>query len=350
MEHKATTLREIHNQPKVWETCLQYFDTLDIRSLAGDKNPNQVEWIFVGCGTSYYLAQAAASSFTTLTGKRASAVPASELTLFPHLVTGHDKSHIFPVLISRSGHTSEILQVAEWLNERGIEFMAITCDGNELAATTPRLLKLPVVESSTVMTSSFTSMLLALQYLAASFAQDAEFISSLKTLPAHLATLLDKYGQEIEHFTRHRFDDFVCLGQGPLYSIASEVALKVMESSSTYAQHFHTLEFRHGPKSIVSKNTLVTALVSEAGYAEEVRVLQEMKELGSLTMAVANKATPQLRSAADLLIELSLPVPELARMAVYVVWGQLLGSYVGLTKGLDPDNPRHLSRVVTIPA
>jgi len=350
MKHKATTLREIHNQPKVWETCLQYFDTLDTQALAGGKDPNQVEWIFVGCGTSYYLAQAAASSFTTLTGKRASAVPASELTFFPHLVFGHDKSRIFPVLISRSGRTSEILQVAEWLNQRGIEFMAITCDGNELATTTPRLLKLPVVESSTVMTSSFTSMLLALQYLAASFAQDAEFLSCLKALPAHLTTLLDKYSQQIEDFTHHRFDDFVCLGQGPLYSIASEVALKVMESSSTYAQHFHTLEFRHGPKSIVSEKTLVAALISEAGYAEEVRVLQEMKELGSLTMAVTNKATPLLHSAADLLIELSLPVPELARMAVYVVWGQLLGSYVGLAKGLDPDNPRHLSRVVTIPA
>jgi glucosamine--fructose-6-phosphate aminotransferase (isomerizing) len=67
-------------------------------------------------------------------------------------------------------------------------------------------------------------------------------------------------------------------------------------------------------------------------------------------MAVANEATSRLRSAADLLIELSLPVPELARLVIYVVWGQLLGSYLGLAKGLDPDNPRHLSRIVTLPA
>jgi len=56
----------------------------------------------------------------------------------------------------------------------------------------------------------------------------------------------------------------------------------------------------------------------------------------------------ELRAAADLVIELVLPVPEIARLCVYIVWGQLLGSYFGLAKGLDPDNPRHLSRVVTL--
>lgn len=350
LEHKTATLREIYNQPRVWDTCLQFFDTLDIEALAGDRNPSESEWIFIGCGTSYYLAQAAASSFTTLVGRKASAVPASEFMLFPHLVIAHEVSRIFPILISRSGHTSEILQVAARLKESGIDFLAITCDGNELASTTSRVVKLPVAESSTVMTSSFTSMLLALQYIAAWFAGDSEFLLSLKRLPDHLTTLLQKYGPEVERFaTSRQFEDFVSLGQGPLYSIASETALKVMESSSSYAQYFHTLEFRHGPKSIVSEDTLVSALISETGYADEILVLQEMKELGSLTMAVTNRATVQLHSIADLVIELSLPVPELARIVVYVVWGQLLGSYTGLAKGLDPDHPRHLSRVVTLP-
>jgi hypothetical protein len=48
------------------------------------------------------------------------------------------------------------------------------------------------------------------------------------------------------------FSDFVFLAQGPLFGIASECMLKVTESSSSYAQVFHSLEFRHGPKSIAS--------------------------------------------------------------------------------------------------
>jgi hypothetical protein len=37
-----------------------------------------------------------------------------------------------------------------------------------------------------------------------------------------------------------------------------------------------------------------------------------------------------------------------ARVAPYVFAGQLIGLNTGLKKGLDPDNPRHLSRVVVL--
>ena len=49
------------------------------------KLPRDVEFIFVGCGSSFYLALAAASTWATLTGGAARAVPASELLLFPRL-------------------------------------------------------------------------------------------------------------------------------------------------------------------------------------------------------------------------------------------------------------------------
>jgi len=229
-----------------------------------------------------------------------------------------------------------------------VEFLGVTCDGRELAKLAPRTLKLEVVEESTVMTSSFTSMLLALQYLAAEIAGDREFIKALETLPEDLSRLLETYGPKVEAFAETEREDFAFLGQGALYAIAAETALKVMESSSSYAQYFHTLEFRHGPKSIVGPKTLVGVLIGESSSESEIPVVREMKALGSATMAVVNRATPALQEATDLLIELELPVPELARLAVYVVWGQLLGSYRGLAKGLDPDNPKNLTRVVTI--
>ncbi len=127
--------------------------------------------------------------------------------------------------------------------------MAVTCDGRELEGMTTRVLKLPVVEESTVMTSSFTSMLLGLQYLAATLAKNEAFTYALQTLPASLEELLGKYSSKVEKFAANPIEDVAFLGQGALYPIASETALKVMESSSTYAQYFHTLEFRHGPKS-----------------------------------------------------------------------------------------------------
>jgi glutamine---fructose-6-phosphate transaminase (isomerizing) len=348
MESGASTLREIHSQPEVWGECLKTLDKLDLQPLVGDKDPRAHEWVFVGCGTSYYLAQAAAATFTILGGTLARAVPASEILLSPKLVFPIKDAAVFPVLISRSGHTSEVLQVAEHLRQRGVEFLAVTCDGNELTQLSRRTLKLPVTEASTVMTSSFTSMLMALQYIAARFARQNEFVDALRALPAALAGLLPIYGPTIEQFAERSFDDVAFLGQGALYPIASESALKVMESSSCYAQFFHTLEFRHGPMSIVSERVLVGALLSDAGSVEESAVLLEMKGLGGCTVAIANQLSPEVASSADLAIELALAGPELARLAVYIVWGQLLGSRLGLRKGLDPDSPRHLSRVVTL--
>jgi glucosamine--fructose-6-phosphate aminotransferase (isomerizing) len=341
-------LREIHSQPEVWSRCLDTLDKLDLKSLFGNKDPLTHEWIFVGCGTSYYLSQAAAATFTALTRSPARAVPASEVLLFPKLIFPSDEAAYFPVLISRSGHTSEVLQVAEFLRLRGVEFLAVTCDGNELTELSTRLLKLPVTEESTVMTSSFTSMLMALQYIAARFARQDEFVNALHLLPDSLAKLLRIYTPGIEELAQRSFDDVAFLGQGPLYPIASETALKIMESSSSYAQFFHTLEFRHGPMSIVSKKVLVGALLSETGYAEESAVLMEMKSLGGCTLAIGNRLSSEIENSADLAIELALAVPELARLVVYVVWGQLLGCCLGLRKGLNPDSPRHLSRVVTL--
>lgn len=340
------TVQEIYRQPSTWIDCLQLLRTLDLGVLVNNRGPEQASWVFVGCGTSYYLAQAAAASFTLLTGRLARALPASEVLLYPGLSLPSIE-HVFPVLISRSGHTSEILSVADALKRKGIEFLALTCDGNELAMSTSRVLQLPVREESTVMTGSFTAMLLAMQFMAAKLAGREEFLAELDLLPALAGSLLAKYGLRLEEFARNSFEDVAVLGQGALYPIASEVALKVMESSSSYAQFFHTLEFRHGPKSIIHDRTLVIGLISDVSAEQEVKVLREMKELGASIIAIVNHATQEVREAADLLVELDSPLSPLGLLVAYVVSGQLFGSFVGLAKGLNPDEPLNLTRVVT---
>jgi glucosamine--fructose-6-phosphate aminotransferase (isomerizing) len=339
-------VQEIHGQPATWAECLRLLRKLNLAPLVGDRQPTEFQWVFVGCGTSYYLAQAAASSFTLLTGALSRALPASEILLHPELSLLSPKT-VFPVLISRSGHTSEILAVAKILKEKGIEFLALTCDGNELADSTSRVLQLPAKEESTVMTASFTSMLLAMQFVAAKLAGKEQFLAELDQLPRIVESLLAKYAFQLERFAQQPFEDVAVLGQGPLYPIASEVALKVMESSSSYAQFFHTLEFRHGPKSIIDDRALVIGLIADSSAAQEVKVLREMKELGASTIAIVNHATEEVHNTADLCIELKSSLSELTLLIAYVVWGQLFGSYVGLAKGLNPDQPLNLTRVVT---
>lgn len=342
------TIAEILSEPQTWRKCLAELDASGQLRQLSTALGRDVEWIFVGCGSSFYLALAAATSWSILTGGAARAVPASEILLFPASLPEAGQY----VLISRSGHTSEVVQVATQLQGRTkLPVLAITCGSEtpleKLAAYT--IVLRPADEKSTVMTRSFTSMLLSLQALAAERARNREFAAALRSLPAEAESILQPAQQTIRSLVNSRsFADYVFLGQGPFFAIAQESMLKVKEMSCSYAQCFHTLEFRHGPKAIVSSETLLTFFLSESGYEAEAAVLHEMKELGGVTLAIANSITPEVRKSADYAIKLGLTVPEAARVAASVIPGQLLGFFTGVRKGFDPDSPRNLSRVVML--
>jgi glutamine---fructose-6-phosphate transaminase (isomerizing) len=346
----AHSLAEILSQPDVWKACLAKLQQSKELERVRDHFGKSAGWILIGCGSSYYVALGAAATMSSLTQRPAQAIPASEILLYPELVLAVAKDWV-PVLISRSGRTSEVLQAAQSLASRNIPTLAITCTPNqplEKMATLTLCLS-PADEQSTVMTRSFTSMLLTLQALAAMLAGDSKFAASLADMPAASQAALVELPTRIRQFAQaHTFADYVCLGQGPFYGLACEYALKLTEMSLSYAQSFHTLEFRHGPKSIVSPKTLLVFLLSERGYEAECELLSEMKSLGAPILAVANQADGRVRAAANLVVELALDVPELARLAPALWVGQLLGLYTGLDKGLDPDSPRNLSRVVTL--
>ena len=344
------TLREIFSQPQCWSACLaQLAASAELRAAPQLARPG-AEWIFVGCGTSYYLAQAAASSFNYLK-LPARALPASDLLMYPSLTLQAGRDYI-PVVISRSGRTSEAVRAAQVLEkDHNLRTIAITCaEGQPLEPACSVTLKLlEADEQSTVMTRSFTSMLLGLQYLAATASGDDGFRRNLLELPQQVEPLLQDIPQRLRLFVESRsFSDFVFLAQGPLFGIASECMLKVTESSCSYAQVFHSLEFRHGPKSIAGPETLITFLMSETSYDAELELLEEMKALGAATMVVANRVDNRAQLASDFAIELSLQSPEYARPAAFAIWGQLYGVYYGLKKGLNPDSPKNLTRVVEL--
>jgi glutamine---fructose-6-phosphate transaminase (isomerizing) len=344
----ANTISEILSQPATWTSCLQAMDkSAELRLLAHEL-PRNIEWVFIGCGSSFYLAQSAAATWSVLTREKSRAIPASEIMLFPQLLPVPCQ----PVLITRSGRTSEVLQAARYLEAvLNLKVLAITCgtDTPVEKLSSHHIVVSAADEKSTVMTRSFTSMLIVLQSLAAIRGDRPDFLEGLRKLPDQVAERLGEIQSTIKSVVDSQsFADYVFLGQGPFFGIAQESMLKVKEMSCSYAQSFHTLEFRHGPKAIVSPDTLITFIISETGFDAEVAVLEEIKALGGTTLVVANSSNASIRKAADYVVELSLDIPEAARAAASVIAGQLLGFYTGLKKGLNPDEPRNLSRVVML--
>ena len=181
----AYSLAEILSQPEFWGRCLEALQRQG--SLAETRQPfrSAREWLFVGCGSSYYIALSAAAAWSSITGMRARAIPASELLLFPEIVLAGSEN-LAAVVISRSGRTSEAVRAAQVLErEKNIRVLAVTgTPGQPLEQTaTATLPLLPCDEQSTVMTRSFTSMLIGLQYLAACEANNSALLNSFSKLP-----------------------------------------------------------------------------------------------------------------------------------------------------------------------
>jgi glucosamine--fructose-6-phosphate aminotransferase (isomerizing) len=341
------TRAEILSQPECWATCIRMLEGDEALRHAVTRLQKAPKCLFIGCGSSYYLAMTAAAVWRVTTGGEAATVPASEVLLHPELAVPGTPAT--PVIISRSGRTSEAVRVAEYFQqERGTETLAITCAGKSPLGTAAQCtISLPAAdEKSTVMTRSFSSMLLGIQVLAARVGGRSDLLRAMGELPALVQAQLGGLDETLGEIGSQRFGDYVFLGQGPFFGLASESMLKVKEMSCSYAQAYHTLEFRHGPKSILSPEVLVTFLLSAPAY--ETDVVEEVKSLGARTLVICNAAEARIRAAADNVIELGLDLPEDAQLPAWIVPGQLLGWHTSSAKGLDCDNPPHLSRVVML--
>lgn len=345
------TISEILSQPAMWQQTFSELHTRGaIPHLAAQYSARE-PWLFVACGSSYYLSQLVCAIWSRNFSLPCSAVPASELLFAPE-ATLRNSGAKQVVFISRSGETTEVIRAAEILQHRqDIKTLGVTCNAaSRLDDLCSHTLTLPWAdEKSTVMTRSFTSILLSFQLLGARLASNSELPESLHSLPQTAQPWLDANADRIRKFASNRqFADFVFLGQGPHYWLAQEAALKVTEMSASYAQAYHTLEFRHGPRSIAGPKTLITFFISDAAQTEETLLVSELKALRAANLVIVNRANAELKESSDLLLELNLPGPEFSRFAVAAIPAHLLGTAVGLRKGLDPDSPKNLTRAVVL--
>jgi len=345
------TLEEILSQPRTWsETETRLRESRRLEKFAGLFSPRS-PWLFVGCGSSYYLSSLIAALWTKHFYIAATGVPASELLFAPEETLRRLRAEQV-VLMSRSGETTEVLRAAELMHtHKTVQTLGVTCNPKsvleELCTHTFQLAWAD--EASTVMTRSFSAILLAFQRLGLQFVGDQELAGALDQLPQRGQSWLDTHAKKIQTFAAgNEFADYVFLGQGAHYWLAQEAGLKVTEMSSSYAQVYHSLEFRHGPRSIAGPNTLVTFFISDTAAEEETLLVKELKELGAGICVIVNRATPELRKHSDLLIELGLEGPQFARYAVSAIPAHLMGTAIGLRKGLNPDAPKNLTRAVVL--
>jgi glutamine---fructose-6-phosphate transaminase (isomerizing) len=336
------THAEIYSQPEVWTAALEVLKTqrADITQLWQRGNYDHV--IFTGCGSTYFLSLAAASLLQELSGCTARALPASELWLSPASSYAREGKTLL-VAVSRSGSTTETVRACEAFRRgnRG-DLLTLTCYPDQPLAQLGMLnIVLPSgQEDSVVQTRAFSTLYLGVVALAALWTGKAALFDELASLPAAGRRLLDN-STELAHSIGADldFDRFYFLGSGPRYGLACEYALKMKEMSLTHSEPFHFMEFRHGPMSMVTESTVIVGLVSEANCAQEVKVLDEMRERGARIVSVGER---------DVEVAFRSGLSEAARSVLYLPFAQLIGYKRSLAKGLNPDQPYNLTAVVKL--
>ncbi|NPA26457.1 MAG: SIS domain-containing protein [Chloroflexi bacterium] len=333
------TRNEIVTQPEAWAQAL---DEAAAHASTWRKHLTEVaRVVFTGCGSTYYLSLAAAALFQSLTGREARGVPGSELALYPETVLTREPTAL--IAVSRSGATSETLRAVEVFRAaaRG-PVLAITTRANAplVAQADDALVLTQGQERSVVQTRSFAAMYLAAVALSVHLADWREGLTAMARLP-ELGRRIIERAEPWAAAQAHpeQITQVFFLGSGSYYGLAAELSLKMKEMSLTPSEPFHTLEFRHGPMSLVTPQTMLVGLVDERHARYTRALLDEMQRLGARVLRIAED---------DAEFPLHAGVPDLVRGVLYLPPLQLLAYEWAVAKGLDPDQPRHLQAVVRL--
>jgi len=353
--HGEHTIREIRSQTAAWASALQAVDASadHIRTIFDEAAGRPT--LLVGCGSPYYLAVSAAALMRAYARMACLAAPASEFVFDSASLLAGAAAPLM-VVFSRSGETSEAVAAARLAQRRGGKVLAVGCDSS---TTLMRLADLAIEvregrEESATQTRSFAGMFVAAQAIVALLAarqySSAPLHAALAGLPAFgLEYLAPQRAAIAALATDLSIERIFVLGSGTRYGLACEIALKFQEMSLTAAQAFHTLEFRHGPMSMVDDGALVLGMVGEAAADEEAAVLGEAKGLGARVLAVAEQTGPEL-AALDHVLVLGSGLPAYARDVLYLPPLQWMAYERAIAKALDPDSPPNVTTYIRRPS
>lgn len=287
--------RELHSQPDVWERAIAQARAEDLLPPPGTRVA------VIGCGTSWFMAQSYAAVREATGAGETDAFAASEATAVS--ARGYDAV----VAISRSGTTTEVLELLDLVGEAMPSTVILGDTGSPAAGLGRSVVALPYADESSVVQTRFATSALAYLLTATGMdmgtaVEDARNVLAEPT-PAELL--------EAEQFS--------FLGRGWTVGLAHEAALKMREAVQDWTESYPAMEYRHGPIAVAGPRRVTWMLGEEppglraeivaAGARYEHSARHPLAELVRVHRTTLDRAT---------------------------------------ARGLDPDQPRHLTRSVVL--
>jgi glucosamine--fructose-6-phosphate aminotransferase (isomerizing) len=345
-------LAEIEEQPAALErTLAEALERAeDLRRRFAAKPPRMV--VLIARGTSdnaatfgRYLIEITTGLPVSLAAPSVTTIYGSALKLDGALVVG----------VSQSGESTDVNVCVEAARAAGAITLGVTNEeGSALARIADATLLVRAGrEKSVAATKTYTGQLLAFYALAYALGGDVQ-ADRLKELPETVESCLSLATTVREIAGRYRFmERVIVIGRGLNYANALEFALKLMETCYVTAERFSGADFAHGPIALLERDYPAFLFAPPGPTApDSLAMAQRLVKLEAELLVLAPQSASEVLELARRAIRIptapgqqSAVPADLYTPIPYIVPGQMFAAFLAEEKGLNPDQPRTLTKV-----
>ena len=292
----------------------------------------------VARGSSDHAAHFMAYLAMARLGRLVTSLPMSLVTLYSSRL---HCDGLLSIAFSQSGQSPDLVAPQRFFRSGGARTVAVVNDVHSpLAAAAQWVLPLHAgAETSVAATKSYIAQLVAGARLVAHWQGDASLRRAIDALPEALeAAALADWSPLVEALAQA--DRLYVIGRGLGLAVAMEAALKFKETCGIQAEAFSGAEVRHGPMALIDEGyPLLIFAPRGPAQAGLLALADEMRGRGArvLLAAPAGTANAHLPLIAAANEDLD---PIIAAQSFYPAVEALARA-----RGLDPDAPRHLSKI-----
>jgi glucosamine--fructose-6-phosphate aminotransferase (isomerizing) len=356
------TLKEINDQPEVVINSINKGGRIKSNSevkLGGLEQHSETlknidNIILLGCGTSYFAGLYGMYFFKQLCNLNT--VQVFDGAEFNENDIPNIGNTAF-ILISQSGETKDLHRCIEIAKNKNITTIGII---NVVDSLIAREVDCGVYcnagkEVGVASTKAFTSQVVCLSMTAIWFAQlhqvnlkkRTNLIADLHNLAKDIEMTLDVCNGKVMALAANiRASNMFLLGKGSDEYIAKEGSLKIKEISYIHSEGYSSSSLKHGPFALLDEEFPVIILnLDQTHRAKTINCYQEVKSRNSPVIMISNDISILEEITSDVIF-----VPENKSYAslLGIIPIQLMAYYLSVNKGINPDKPKNLAKVVTV--
>ena len=360
------TIKEIHEQH---ESCLRAIShggrlMSNNEVKLGGLNEKREEllkldnMILLGCGTSYHAGMFGVNYLKELGGFNSvqlyDGAEFNEQDIPKQGRTG-------VILLSQSGETKDLHRCIQIGREHDLFFIGVV---NVVDSLIAREVDCGCYlnagrEVAVASTKAYTSQIIILNLIALWFAQEKnihygkreKYIKDLRNLHMDIKKTVEVCEKSIDNVLP-LFEHHSCflLGKGKGESIAREGALKIKEISYIHAEGYSTSSLKHGPFALLHEGFPVVLIAPDnEHYAKNENAYEEIKSRHATIIYVTDKEVGNgIGNGVEKENVIKIQKNYSFQDFLSIIPLQILAYKLSLARGLNPDMPRNLAKVVTV--